>query len=82
MDTVIEDELFLEDPDNGRQQLEILISSERCKELLNKELTLKVLEQMKGKDVEKCNKMYESDMASKISSTICNSVISIACMLP
>ena len=36
---------------------------------------------MKGKDVEKCYKMYESAMASKVSSSICISVISIASML-
>ena len=69
MDKVIKEELFLEDSGlgNRRQQLEILISSGRCKELLNKDLNLKVLEQMKGKDVEKCYKMYESAMASKVS---------------
>ena len=82
MDKVIKDELFLEDNNyNRRQQLEILISSGRCKELINKEQTLKDLEQMKGKDVEKCYKMYESAMASKVSLSICNSVISIASML-
>ena len=82
MDKVIKDELFLEDNnDNRRQQLEIFISSGRYKELINKDLTLKDLEQMKGKDVEKFYKMYESAMASKVSSSICNSIISIASML-
>ena len=72
MDKVIKYELFIEDNnDNHRQQLEILISSGRCKELINKELTLKDLEQMKGKDVEKFHKMYESAMARKVSLSIC-----------
>ena len=79
MDKVIKDELYLEDNclDNRRQQLKILISSGRCKELINKDLSLKDLEQMKCKDVEKFYKMYEIAMARKVSSSICNSIISM-----
>ena len=36
---------------------------------------------MKGKNVEKCYKLYESAMARKVSSSICNIIISIASML-
>jgi hypothetical protein len=62
-------------------QLSIVISSGRSKELLGKTISIKEIESMSSEELEKLYKIYESNLAGRISNTITDSVIMIACKL-
>ena len=58
-----------------------MISSGRSKELLGKTISMKEIESMPNEELEKLYKIYESNLAGRISNTITDSVIMIATKL-
>ena len=62
-------------------QLSIVISSGRSKELLGKTISIKQIESMANEELEKLYKIYESNLAGRVSNIITASVIMIACKL-
>jgi len=62
-------------------QLSIVVSSGRSKELLGKTISIKEIESMSNEELEKLYKIYESNLAGRVSTTLTDSVIMIACKL-
>ena len=77
MDKLIEDSAA----GNLKEQLNILVSSGRCKELTGKELTHEQVNKLSEEDVKKLYKRYETALASKTTDAVADSAIKLATKL-
>lgn len=80
------DELLDEVPtqlgeDNLKEQLNVLVSSGKCKEMIGKELTHEQVKNLSEEDVKKFHKRYEAALASKTTDAVADSAIKLATKL-
>ena len=67
--------------DQLKEQLNVLVSSGKCKEMIGKELTHEQVNQLSEADVKKFYKRYEVAMASKTTDAVADSAIKLATKL-
>ena len=67
--------------DQLKEQLNVLVSSGKCKEMIGKELTHDQVNQLSEEDVKKYYKRYEAALAGKTTDAIADSAIKLATKL-
>ena len=81
------EELLAEEPptqlgdDQLKEQLNVLVSSGKCKEMIGKDLTHEQVTQLSEADVKKFYKRYEVALASKTTDAVADSAIKLATKL-
>lgn len=67
--------------DDLKEQLSILVSSGKCKEMIGKELTHDQVKKLSEEEVKKFHKRYEAALASKTTDAVADSAIKLATKL-
>jgi hypothetical protein len=67
--------------DNLREQLNVLVSSGKCKEMIGKALTHEEVKKLSEEEVKKYHKRCEAAMASKTTDAVAGSAIKLATKL-
>ncbi|XP_031574215.1 uncharacterized protein LOC116308006 [Actinia tenebrosa] len=69
------------DESNLKEQLNNLVSSGKCKEMIGKELTHEQVNKLSEEEVKKFHKRYEAALASKTTDAVADSAIKLATKL-
>ena len=66
------------DENDYKEQLNVLVSSGKCKEMIGKELTHEQVSKLSEAEVKKFHKRYEAALASKTTDAVADSAIKLA----